>query len=85
MAAGWPPKGKWMDRFQCEVRHILKLRAQSRQWMEAYLALVEARRGKAARYALQEAAKQQWQMGNRGAWGVWYETDNLETGQAVAA
>lgn len=59
------------DRIQCEVRHVLRLRAVGQQRMLDYLALVEGRRGKESADKLREQAAAQWFKHNRGAWGDW--------------
>lgn len=58
-------------RFECEVRHILKLRLLGKYEADKYLTLVEKIRGKNARYKLQDEAKKQWEKGNRGKHGDW--------------
>jgi len=72
------------DRFQCEVRHLLKIRAESRERVAQYLEIVEKRRGKPEADRLKVAAAEQWARGNRGKWGEWYE-DDLRTHVPLAA
>jgi hypothetical protein len=59
------------DRHQCEVRHVLALRAESREKVDSFLALVEARRGREAANRLKADAAEQWSLGNRGKYGDW--------------
>lgn len=54
-------------RFQCEVRHIVKLGERANR----YLNLVEERRGAEEASRLRVAARLQWSEGNRGEWGTW--------------
>jgi hypothetical protein len=61
------------DRFQCETRHVLALRAEDRQKALDYLELVEKRRGIEAGKALENEVIAQWNLGNRGKWGDWRE------------
>lgn len=60
-----------MHRQQCEVRHVLRIRAGSRDAADDYLAAVAKSRGKKAAGALRELCTEQWQKGNRGAKGEW--------------
>lgn len=60
-----------LDRHQCEVRRVLRLRVESRHSANAYLDKVEERRGKEAADAIRKDARQQWDRGNRGELGKW--------------
>lgn len=56
------------DRHQCEVRHILALRAKNRQSAIDYIERAKSKRGDTG---LERDAAEQWAMGNRGEWGRW--------------
>jgi hypothetical protein len=62
-----------IERFRCEVRFVLSLRAEDRKKALDYLALVEKRRGIEARKALENEVREQWSLGNVGKWGDWRE------------
>lgn len=61
------------DRFQCEVRYLLKIRTESQARASEYLERVERARGKPEADRLRQEARQQWQLGNRGDWDDWRE------------
>ncbi len=57
-------------RHQCEVRYVLRMRAErGREAVDEYLALVAAKRGPAQAEKLRKDCAQQWQRGSRGAPG----------------
>lgn len=60
-----------VQRFQCEVRHVLRLRHDTGSSPEVYFGLVAAKRPKEAVEALRSAAVAQWALGNRGKPGDW--------------
>ena len=62
-------------RHECEVRHLCKLRAESRsrQKVDAHLALVEKMRGRESKEQLNADFARQSGAGNRGEYGLWYE------------
>lgn len=60
-------------RHQCETRHVLALAVGSRASSDAYLELVEKRRGKEAAERLRRDAREQWVKGAKGEWGKWME------------
>ncbi|MDB5822206.1 MAG: hypothetical protein JWR21_910 [Herminiimonas sp.] len=66
------------DRHQCEVRHVLCLRAMGGQKANQYLEAVEKRRGKETVAKLRGDCAEQWVRGNRGQRGVWIENKNKE-------
>ena len=62
-------------RHQCEVRTIiLKRIAKGRSWAQDYLDKVEKARGKQARSRLESDLVQQWNQGNRGQPGTWFDS-----------
>ena len=58
-------------RFQCEVRHVLKMRTESQEKALAHIGRVTARRGSEAGKKLRDECAKQWGLGNRGEWGRW--------------
>lgn len=61
-------------RHQCEVRYIILHRvAKGREWARDFLDKVEKARGKAARKRLEADILEQWQRGNRGQPGSWFD------------
>jgi hypothetical protein len=61
-----------VERHRCEVRYVIALRIKSRDEAMEYLSLVrEKRKDKAAR--LEKDVIDQWNKGNRGVKGDWYE------------
>lgn len=59
------------ERHRCEVRHVLKVRADSRQKMLDYLDLVKQQRGEQSVEKIEKDAREQWNKGNRGLQGDW--------------
>ena len=67
-------------RHRCEVRQLLAWRVQrGRVWLRDWLAGVEKVRGKAGRERLEADIVAQWNRGNRGKPGVWFEDDVAKT------
>jgi hypothetical protein len=61
-------------RHQCEVRDIIAKRVQKgRPWAIGHLSKIEDARGRKARLALEKDILQQWNLGNRGEPGCWFE------------
>lgn len=60
-----------IDRHQCEVRHVLKLREVSSDKAYSYIQRVRKARGDAEANKLNADAIEQWSRGARGDWGVW--------------
>jgi hypothetical protein len=60
-------------RHQCEVRHLLKLRAKGERFMNDYLDMVQKKRGEELALTLRTDCSNQWFAGNRGKWGVWID------------
>lgn len=60
------------ERHRCEVRYVLQLRAQDRNKAMEYLSLVREKRKEKAKQ-LEDDCKVQWNLGNRGEKGEWYE------------
>lgn len=59
-------------RFRCEVRDVLrKFQKGGRKHLELYIALVEQKRGQPEAARLREAAREQFQKGNRGDQNDW--------------
>ena len=58
-------------RHQCEVRQVLRWRAENRDKAISYLQLVRRKRGDAKADKLEQDCKVQWAKGNRGEWGDW--------------
>lgn len=57
---------------QAEVRALLVMRAkQGKAAVEGYMATVARRRSPAFARGLEEECRQQWRLGNRGAYGDW--------------
>lgn len=67
------------DRHQCEVRHVLALRAEDRQKALDYLEAVKKRRGIEAARKLEADVIEQWGLGSKGDWGIWLCKTKLET------
>jgi hypothetical protein len=59
-------------RHQCEVRYVLSLRVNDRNKALEYLKLVREKRKEKAN-KLELDCKEQWNLGNRGEKGEWYE------------
>ena len=59
-------------RHQCEVRYVLSLRVNDRNKALEYLKLVREKR-KEKENKLELDCKEQWNLGNRGEKGEWYE------------
>ena len=60
-------------RHQCEVRQVLRWRAENRDKAVSYLNLVRQRRDEAAANKLEKDCKEQWARGSRGIKGDWRE------------
>lgn len=58
-------------RHQCEVRQVLRWRAENRDKAVSYLNLVRQRRDEAAANKLEKDCKEQWAKGNRGEKDDW--------------
>ena len=58
-------------RHQCEVRQVLRWRAENRDKAVSYLQLVRQKRGDAKADKLERDTKEQWAKGNRGIKGDW--------------
>lgn len=62
-------------RHQCEVRYVLRMRAErGRDVVDEYLQAVAARRGPEAGEQLRRDCAEQWTRGSRGAPGEWRTT-----------
>ena len=59
------------ERHRCEVRQVLRWRAQDRSTAINYLAKVRKARGDTAADRLTEDCRTQWDKGNRGIEGEW--------------
>lgn len=59
------------ERHRCEIRQILKWRAQDRNKAIDYIDLVRKRRGDNVADLLHKEAAEQWIKGNRGLQGDW--------------
>lgn len=59
------------QRFRCEVRAVLAMRADSQSSALNYIERVRDRRGNDAADILLDACTRQWERGNRGQWGTW--------------
>lgn len=60
-------------RHQCEVRQVLRWRAENRDKAVSYLQLVRQKRGDAKADKLERDTREQWAKGNRGIEGEWRE------------
>ena len=60
------------ERHRAEVRYVLQLRVQDRNKAMEYLSLVREKRKEKAK-KLEDDCKVQWNLGNRGEKGEWYE------------
>ena len=60
------------ERHKAEVRYVLQLRVQDRNKAMEYLSLVREKRKEKAK-KLEDDCKVQWNLGNRGEKGEWYE------------
>lgn len=60
------------ERHKAEVRYVLQLRVQDRNKAMEYLSLVREKRKEKAK-KLEDDCKSQWNLGNRGDKGEWYE------------
>lgn len=60
-------------RHQCEVRQVLRWRAENRDKAVSYLQLVRQKRNEAAANKLERDTREQWVKGNRGEKGDWRE------------
>lgn len=58
-------------RHQCEVRQVLRWRAENRDKAVSYLQLVRRKRGDAKADKLERDTKEQWAKGSRGIKGDW--------------
>jgi hypothetical protein len=59
------------ERHRCEVRQVLRWRAEDRTKAMDYLSHVRKRRGDSAADNLQSDCTNQWTKGNRGTEGDW--------------
>ena len=59
------------ERHRCEVRQVLRWRAEDRSKAIEYLAMVRKRRGDEIGNALEKDVRAQWAAGNRGIQGDW--------------
>ena len=59
------------ERHRCEVRQILRWRAQDKTMAMEYLSKVRQKRGDKATSKLQKDCTEQWAKGNRGTEGDW--------------
>lgn len=59
------------QRHQCEVRQVLRWRAEDRNKALNYLSAVRQKRGDNAADRLQTDCAEQWKLGNRGIEGDW--------------
>ena len=59
------------ERHRCEVRQVLRWRAESRDKAVDYLNKVRQKRNEAAANKLERDTKEQWVKGNRGIEGEW--------------
>lgn len=59
------------ERHRCEVRQVLRWRAQDRSNAMDYLSKVRQKRGDNAADKLQKDCAEQWSKGNRGTEGDW--------------
>jgi hypothetical protein len=60
-------------RHQCEIRQVLRWRAENRDKAISYLQLVRRKRGDAKADKLERDTREQWAKGNRGINGEWRE------------
>lgn len=60
------------ERHKAEVRYVLQLRVQDRNKAMEYLSLVREKRKEKAKQ-LEDDCRKQWELGNRGDKGKWYE------------
>ena len=60
-------------RYRCEVRQILRWRAEDREKAMEFLTNVRKRRGDITAEKLAKDCKEQWSKGNRGIEGDWRE------------
>ena len=60
------------ERHKAEVRYVLQLRVQDRNKAMEYLSLVREKRKEKAK-KLEDDCKVQWNLGNLGEKGEWYE------------
>ena len=58
-------------RHQCEVRQVLRWRAENRDKAVSYLQLVRQKRGDVVATKLERDCKEQWARGSRGIKGDW--------------
>ena len=58
-------------RHQCEVRTVIRWRAENRDKAISYLQLVRRKRGDAKAIKLERDTREQWSRGNRGIEGEW--------------
>lgn len=59
------------ERHRCEVRQVLRWRAQDRSQAIEYLSKVRDKRSNEAAEKLQKDCAEQWSKGNRGIHGDW--------------
>ncbi len=59
------------ERHRCEVRQILRWRAENRDKAISYLQLVRRKRGDAKADKLERDTREQWAKGSRGIEGEW--------------
>lgn len=59
-------------RHQCEVRTVLRWRAENRNKAIEYISVVRAKRGDRAAQILEKDCRDQWQLGNRGENNEWF-------------
>lgn len=59
-------------RYRCEVRELLKNRAErGKTWLRRMFLLIEKARGPGSTEKLKSDVLEQWNKGNRGTHGVW--------------
>ena len=61
------------ERYRCEVRQILRWRAEDREKAMDFLTNVRKRRGDITAEKLAKDCKEQWSKGNKGIEGDWRE------------
>jgi RNase P protein component len=61
------------ERYRCEVRQILRWRAEDREKAMEFLTNVRKRRGDITAEKLAKDCKEQWSRGNKGIEGDWRE------------
>ena len=61
------------ERYRCEVRQVLRWRAEDREKAMEFLTNVRKRRGDITAEKLAKDCKEQWSRGNKGIEGDWRE------------